>query len=300
VWQENLVHEVIMGFNQKGFNVNSSIEETKEEGSNKYLAKIFLDVKELPSKGLSYPKDCEVYYKPFTFGELEVINQGPTNVKKDLELVLEGIECSFNKLDLTGPDFLYIAFLRKISTLNTKEVIISYQCNLCGQKNRHIQPVDKFEFEELQVPELPIIADLRSGTYEFMPLTVKNFLNMLNKGNEKSAIWMLAYECSSHNTKEAYEAFYGACLEDGKILREVDKLLYHSVKPIDTVCTSKNEYDEECGNQIILNVEDLDNLILPFRGSERTPESAIRFGTKTPHKSSSSKADGLSRSQVHE
>lgn len=80
-----------------------------------------IEVKELPSKFLPYPKGTKITYRPYLFGEVKKFNQGQQSTSQAWALIASGIKCSFDVNELTLSDLRYIGLLRKISTFGLRQ-----------------------------------------------------------------------------------------------------------------------------------------------------------------------------------
>lgn len=254
-----------------------------------FIPKVTLhDVTKLPSRGLAYPKESMIQYRPFAFGEVKMVSGANFNTKQSYEFILEGIETSFDKKKLTIPDLLYVGLLRKLSTMGTTECIAKYQCNKCGKPGRLIFKTDDLEFDELKIPALPIVADFSFGTFKFGPLNVEKYFMILDKGleNNEVALYAAQVEAPLEKFDMIYKAFYKAETDDAIILTEVDKHLYHSLMPVKKKCKNQMNKPKDggqpklCGNAIDIELDGGQALIMPFRKREESIGNRIRFGVE--------------------
>lgn len=247
-----------------------------------YIPKIDIKVEGLPSKSLPYPEGAEIKYRAYTFGEVKVASQSKMNHKDTFDVLLNGIEASFDKTMLTLQDLLFIGFLRKMSTFGDSKISASVDCSKCDHKNSfEIDTENDLEFTDISVEELPVIAELDSGVeMEFSPITAKDFLGLVSKGKDLDDIDFMAVQCRNYDFKTAKEIIFNASAWDAKILTEVDKLMHHGLKPVVRNCS-------ECGEEIEIKLDSggTDHqLVLPFRASEKSVSSRIRIGKGTSHK----------------
>lgn len=240
---------------------------------------INLTIDTLPSKSLSYPNGSVITYRPYTYGEVKYITQSKLSAKQNLEYVMKGITSSFDLLDLTVADLLYIGLLRKISTLGSTQLTVPYTCPACHTPNKLDFKTKDLEFEDLEIPELPLIADFSVGEIEFMPLTVGGYFKLLEMKKEDDSLYCLAIQ-SNKPVEEAYKLFYGLQPQDGQLLEQVDKMLYHGIMPMKNTCRNT-----ECKHVTSLELDGGEHLVLPFRQDKKPTESRIRFGSKAAHKS---------------
>jgi len=265
------------------------------ESDNDYLPLIKVSVDKLPSKGLPYPAKSFIKHRPFTFGEIKKVSQSKLDNKEKFEFLLSGIDCSFDKYDLTISDLLYIGFLRKISTLGTSQGIITVKCPKCKKDHREMIELgsmkSKIEFDDIKAPALPVVVEMsNSKDYTFSPLTVKKlFLLMDQKRDIDDPILLMAAQCTDHDLDDVYKFIENVYPEDGMLLSEIDELLFHGLKPYQMVCKNMDADKNQCGQEMSVGLDGGDALLMPFRGDKESTKSRIHFGSKTKHKSNPSK-----------
>jgi translation initiation factor 2 gamma subunit (eIF-2gamma) len=146
------------------------------------------------------------------------------------------------------------------------------------------------EFEDLMFEALPIKAKCSVGTLEFMPVTLRQMLELksINLHQDKFAI--MAKQCISHEFEDVYTFVKNCTGTDIPILQRIDELLFHGLKPITVHFNNLIEnpayregddpsliYIQE-RREVQVNIGSPDTLILPFRGSEIFSSDAISFG----------------------
>jgi len=229
-----------------------------------------IEVKELPSKFLPYGNG-KIFYRPYTYGEVDAFSDSNINASKAMDFVLEGIETDgFEKYDLTLGDFLFIALLRKISSFGTLEfqVTSSYRGHPINKVLNH----EDIEFDDLEIEALPVVLTLSNVEMHFMPLTVRGYQSLYQReiDNERAA---LAMQCINMKFDEAYEIINNTTGRDISYLKEVDAMLHHSISPVDVVFTVDGQEVHKS-----IEIDDPNALVLPFLGSEESTGSPIRFG----------------------
>jgi len=247
------------------------------------LPEIFLKPTELPSRGLAYPKGCEISYRPYTFGEIQKISQSKFNNKAKLSFVMQGIQCYFDKEEMTLADIAYVALLRKISTIGGHKVNVSFKCQKCHQACTEVLDFgtaqSKIEFHDLIATELPVIITFSNNKdYSFKPLTFKKFAKIIEQNCEDDTIALISHQCVDADYKDVYKVIENATYEDQVLLEELDKLLEHNIKPVSIVCHNK-----PCNFENKVELAGVDALLLPFREHKKSPSSRIRFGSKASH-----------------
>lgn len=243
---------------------------------NDYLPEIELkSVERLPSQGKSYPKDTQVRYKPYSFGEIKQISSSKLGLKSAYEKILSGVEVvGMDKSLLTLADTMYLGLLRKISTLGSNDVEVKVKCQSCGEQLSKVIQSDRLEFDDLPAPALPVKAELEIGKVEFMPITISQYYQMVDEEKTGDSIYHYAL-MANMDTEKAYKLFYRVGTRDGRILTKIEKALYHGVTPIEKKCTKK-----ECG---FINRIELDGgqaLLLPFRRDQESIDDAISYGVE--------------------
>lgn len=260
------------------------------------------EVAELPSRFLGYPKNCQIRYRPFTYRETWNEDQSKLPIADRLENALEGIFTSFNKLTLFYYDFQYISLLRRLSTFNAENLILSYDCKECGQNNTAIIPMIEVEFMDATVPDFPIVISDDDGTeMHFLPLTIGNEIRRRRLGvNFDDKSMLLSWCCVNLPLEESYRRISEATdIDVTDALEAVNDYLYLGVKDFYLTCKQKvknpisdadnndlleekkGEVDKEivCGATNIVGLFDANILVLPFRTEKNATNPRIRFGS---------------------
>lgn len=251
-----------------------------QQGPLKHIPKIDISVESLPSKSLPYPDKCEIKYRAYTFGEVKTVSQAKMNHKDTFDFILNGIYTSFDKYLLTLQDVLFIGFLRKMSTFGDTKISAESECSKCGHKNKFDIDTEKdLEFNDIEVDELPIIAELESGTeLEFTPMTARDIIKLMDHGDGVDEIDFMAAQCRNFDFKTSREIVYNASPTDARILAEVDRMMSHGLKPVERPCV--------CGEKITITLDTggTDHqLVLPFRQDEKSFAGRIRVGKRAAH-----------------
>lgn len=273
--QESLPNSQIPNDNND-FNVQPKVESLVE--SNKFIVTSYsIESNFLPSKGLSYlPLKPTINYKPYTYGELKAINSQRLPPLKLIELEIESLKCSEMKIEnLTVPDFYYILLHRKIVTYgdNLSRCPIVWKCQYCNSKQTNEINIQQLEFADLQVPELPIEVTLSNNKIlRFSPITVRNYKELLKADTLKDPNRILACQCLNYPMNEAYNIIFNSSLaQDGELLDEVDRLLFHDIKPVEYKCS-------QCEAKNSINLGGDNSLLLPFHSDKDLIRNRIKFG----------------------
>lgn len=241
-----------------------------------FIPEIGLVCSELPSKSLAYPPNIQVKYRGFIVGEVKKISESKNMSTRDrMDILLDGISVEgMDKYDLTLNDLMYIALLRKISTLGDRPLTAQYTCGKCFHKGAHHFELSALEFKDMVAPELPVTVDLKSiKNVSFSPMTVRQLLELSEAGKDEDDLAIVAKTCINHDYDEVYKAVYNAGLDDVELLDEVDDAMEHGVKPVKIKCAG-----EKCTNEMELEVDGEKTLFMPFRRSKQPSASRLRFG----------------------
>jgi len=241
----------------------------------------YTEVTDFPSKGLAYPEGTVVKYRPYSFGEMEMINNSILSPQERYRYIMEGIDAhGVDKLQLTVPDFLYIALMRKIATLEAAKFRVRYSCQnrRCGKTNETVAVYDanNLKLDYIAAPRVPVKAIGVAGNpqFRFMPLRMDQFIEMMDEGtDELGTPAMLAKSCMDLPYGSAYRIFSSPNLIgiDAVKLKRADRFLYHGVAPAESECRF-------CHQVSVVEIDSWEAVIVPFRGSDEPPEDGIEFG----------------------
>lgn len=233
-------------------------------------------VTDLPSKFIPYPEGVKIYYRPYTYKDLDDFNDSNVDLLARLRFILEGIKAhGMPKENITLGDFLFIALYRRISSLGTNRFQIKIERPDFVTSTSF--SFENIEFEDLQAPMLPVIAEVSGVECHFRPLTIGQFLELLQReimpGHKDYTRACLAAQMVNIDFDSAYNLVNNAVGQDLVILNEVDKLLYHSTLPLNVRYTYKGEVINER-----VQLDDPMTLIFPYCGPEDLKRNPIRFG----------------------
>ena len=253
------------------------------EGVSKSSKGEFLDsvkISSLPSNFIPY-KDLdqgEITYRPYLFGEIKKMSMGEPTIQDLLEIVADGIETPFDINHLTLNDLFYIGLLRKISSLGTDRIEISFNSPK-GVEGSKVISMEDIEFADLKAPDLPVVMNFgeKFGEFHFKPLTYGAFLKS-GAGNrdDMDVVSLIALMCVNMSYEEAYEKLSNIPGGYQDYIEEVYSYLDHGVKPLKVETHSEKEGKEE----FEISLEGGDVLMRPFRKSEESPDNVIRFGVQ--------------------
>lgn len=204
------------------------------------LSSVQINLVDLPSKFLPYPKGSMIKYRPYIYEEIMNHTQSKNlTYREEVEYVLSGVYTSFDKYDLTLSDYLFINLLRRISNIGDYDISAKYQCKKCGNLTRSIFKASEIDIDYIQVPKLPVTVTFSSGkTYSFNPITIRSYIELVEEKFKNKHISVPAKCCVSASYEEVYE-FFRTLTDPGDIFlaKKVDSLLYHSLKPMALKCS---------------------------------------------------------------
>lgn len=243
-------------------------------------ARIDLKVTDLPSRGILYEPNSELAYHPYTFGDISYISDSKLSQESLVKFLSDGIVFSEGVENLTVEDFWYICLLRKLSSMNSSEYKVQYKCKNCGSLSSDV--FTQVSFDDIKAEDLPIETDIDGKELVFSPLTVKDYMKVIDKPDLDSTT-LLALNVTNMKLDEALDIIKNAVGEDAQVLSEIDEYLYHGISKHEAKCT-------ECGHVNYVDLTDhKESIIRPFRSEERSVKSRIRFGKNRNGESTSDK-----------
>lgn len=235
----------------------------------------YITAQQLPSGFKAYPAGSVVKYRQYKWMEVKTLNRSNLSEEDRYALILSGIETlGFMKSQLTHPDVQYLGLMRRLATLGSSTFSIKYTCTnpRCRKPNTHNFANKDIEFQDLEVPSLPIIIALPGKPkIELMPLTLQAWLrlNRTNKNDDPIATMATMFhniaEPEAIKILESIEDF-----EEGQLFDQADTQLFHGVKSMRTTCAHC-----EWINSIPLEL--ISENILPFRTDE-SPKYSLSYG----------------------
>jgi len=261
----------------------------------------------IPSKWLPYPKGLEIYYRPYTHGDLLLFNQtnpdgSPVmDAVQRIEFVMKGIDVGgapFDKWSISYRDFLFVSLLRRLSTFDTNQFVMAYKCSVCGGENQAIFSLEQVDIMDVEVPALPVVYTTTEGeVLHFSLLTVGGYMRLLKEGNLKDELAILSEMLVNFQDREkAYKILYDARGKGGQdieALIEINTMLLTGIKPLEhkcQFCLKFNEEEEQKEKSTpgysayfrdptnYLSFYDPEVVVFPFRQPDDTFRNRIRFG----------------------
>lgn len=235
-----------------------------------------IQVTDLPSKFLPYPDGTKVFYKPYTFGELEKISGSNLSFADLSKIIMAGIETvGITKGDLDYQDYLYIAVLRKLSTFSKTTFSASFKCPYCQEQVTASPELAMIEWGELDgIPELPLSVSIGGADLDFKSLTVDQAGELEMLGYTESDIHTLAAMVSNVEFDAAYELLSN--LTDGDdiaVVTMIRKLLDFGSQSTTIVCPNS-----KCKSKVKVTVRGIARIAEPFRQSPETILNRILHG----------------------
>ena len=278
-------------------NQNTIDKESKKEEINQIVTSLnTFKISNLPSKGQSYPKNAEIYYTPFSFGEMKFLSGSSLSDVESINFFLNKIQCSFPKEDLTYYDFYFLTVMIKMSTFGEINYNMTFECNKCGHINTIPFSIEDLDFNEIRVP-MPISIDLKQpykdtetdtelSKITFVPISIGRYKKMIEE-----------------DVVDDFDIYMANCIKDGKfkerltlikdylngsdisLLETIDVSLYHGVKDIPMACENKilpegkSDGDEEvCGREFDIPFHDLAEYISATDELKKSLGQRIHFG----------------------
>jgi len=228
----------------------------------------------LPSRNLQYPKGIEVYYKPFSFGDLLKFNNSNLDEPEMYRFILEGVEVvGMDKLDLTFYDTIYLGWRRKTSSMGGNVLDAKSFCPNCDFRNVSILELDKIDFEDSDIKALPVKCKICDIELKFRFITIRDYIDLYNKDKAKDILSIYAKSVSNKDFDEAYSILNSATGNDIDKIGLLNSILYHGIKDLEVECA-------ECKHKYNIKVADSSEveLLKPFRSKEDIIRDEISFG----------------------
>ena len=161
-----------------------------------------IDFEYLPSQGVVYPDDIEIYVKPLSVKEQIDMERYGISDAEYFQVILDGITIkgNFNKNNLLHSDVQFMDIVRRLYTFDTDDAITikDYECpyNDCEGKIDHSFKINEIEFTEFSKDIFGKEFILREGTEDEVvvtvsPLTSAEYIRMskqFKKPSKKDAL----------------------------------------------------------------------------------------------------------------
>ena len=170
-----------------------------------------VEFKNLPSQGVAYPDDIEIYVKPLTVREQIDMERYGISQAEYFNTILNGVTVkgNFDKNKLLHADVQFMDIVRRLFSFDPKDVIImkDEKCPFCNYKFDYEFTMDQIEFTDFDPTIFGKHFKFKEGTDEELevvvyPLTIaesismsKRVKNYSDKKNALSSIF-LEYCCT--------------------------------------------------------------------------------------------------------
>ena len=255
-----------------------SIVKFKPSEINNRFKKIKVD--KIPSHFLSYPKNAEIYITPYSGDDIDELSNSQLSLKYILTKALEGIYTNFDKKQITFYDLVYLSFYRRILSINENKIRVMSQCPYCGKFSTHEIEIDKqLDFEEVKIPTLPVNIDFSFGRLSFTFLTYENYMKLETELRSEELAYQCVTDCEidteAGQTRESeLQKLFGNLVgEDQALIVKLREILYHGVKPINTLCQNT-----ECGKTYETILDEMNAVLIPFFPSTKDYRTKVSFG----------------------
>jgi len=239
-----------------------------------------IKVDKLPSHFLSYPQNAEIYITPYSGDDVDELSNNNLSLKYILTKALEGIYTNFDKKQLTFYDLVYLSFYRRILSVNENKIRVMSQCPYCGKFSTHEIEIDKqLDFDDVKIPTLPVNIDFSFGRLSFTFLTYENYMKLETELRSEELAYQCITDCDidteAGQTRESeLQKLFGSLVgEDQALLTKLRELLYHGVKPINTLCQNT-----ECGKTYETILDEMNAILIPFFPSTKDYRAKVSFG----------------------
>ena len=241
--------------------------------------RVWFDITEVPSGGIAYPENWKISITPYSFGDVLNLTRAMETGVNALDKILSGVKCNFDKDLFLPADIIYLGIYRKLVSTKHSKIEFKVECPVCMKENKKVVDLEELKFKEIEIPKLPVRAELSAGTLEFMPINLKQYKMVMKRFNGESS-WLLAHSVQNMDAAQAREIILSAIDIDKEILDEVAVLLDFGLEPIKFECQ-----DEFCDNEISVQLENPETVVFPFREDGKSAKDRIKFGSEPPVKS---------------
>lgn len=220
----------------------------------------------LPSKGMIYPQDIEIYVKPLSIKQQMDMDRYGISQAEYYNILLQGVTVrgNFDKNELLFYDVHFLDLIRRLYTFDPEEKIIMKGVNCSNPYCNEKIKVD-FMTSSLECTDFP--EDIFNKEFTFSdgltviisPITISEFLDMSKKyiTNKKGTIsdTLIAYfaycvksikdrqfkdmESMRNFLMDYFSNIYKH--KDVKVLRKIEEETVSKVKPINVICPKCGE-----------------------------------------------------------
>lgn len=232
-----------------------------------------VDLLQLPSRGINYPKDIEIYVKPLTVKEQIDMERYGISDSEYFNMILNGITIrgDFNKRNLLHSDVQFMDIVRRLFSFDTKSAIRIDDCKCmypdCEHKFSYEFTMDQITFSDFNEDIFGKHFIFGEGTEDELevvvsPVTVSEYMKMSrefrNHADKKTSLSAMYtdYMCAcirevegrtfkDERDKNSYLKSYieNLCMaKDKKLLKQIVDETIIKVQPFTLLC-------EACGRE---------------------------------------------------
>lgn len=113
-----------------------------------------------------------------------------------------------------------------------------HRCKKCGNAVRNIFKANDIDINYIEAEKLPISVTFSGGVnLLFNPLTIRSYLELYENGFKDKSVALVSKCCINVSYEEAFEFLYRRTDPvDIFLIKRLDKMLYHSIKPLKLKC----------------------------------------------------------------
>jgi len=232
-----------------------------------------IDVRELPSKGITYPEGWKVYYRPYSVGDILALSQSKLQLGDIYKKIAAGIETvGFPVENLLWNDFILLSLFRKCTSLPIEYFIADGEkCEKCGEPIDHRFHLEDLDFEEPKFNKNVIIIKVKDVEFRMRPWTLGMEIEKLETLDETKGV--LDYlKLMVDGDKELFDKRMRECTEEAwKPLYQLWSYLFLTVWDLKAPC-------KKCGTENKISVRAGGRRLTPFCRSAGPAEVWIDLG----------------------
>jgi hypothetical protein len=234
-------------------------------------------VKDLPSKFKPYSDLDYIELRSFTLKELKYLASKDLSDSQTIETFGKAIR-NVDVNNLSYPDYLFVGTHITVFTSNSHEWTAGIYCKKCGEETKvQLASQNLIKFEDLKVPALPIIIDIKGVECHFDVLRVKDikpieqFIRDVDK--QLHGLASLAHIIRNMNPNEAFELLCSITdNEEIELLELIQEELFHGVLPLEITCSKCKHLDSyKVGFEV--------STLKPFRADGYNLKNRINYGS---------------------
>jgi len=233
-------------------------------------------ITELPSGFKGYGGVDYIEICAFTLGELKYLASGLTELQV-IDAFKNKIR-NINIMELSVFDFWFIGSFVNVMTSKIMEWTMDVTCGSCGEVFNHKTSRDgMFTFDDLNIPELPVVVTLGGTEFKFDIPRVKDIYTAkeLQKRFPNSSEELITLACQARIAmlpSAALQILENLTdIDDIALVNKLQSLFYHGSAPLTAKCP-------KCGFEGKYWVGSGVSMIKPFREDGGSFDARITFG----------------------